>query len=659
MQELGVTSNDQVAGPGGARAQVPGLVLLAVLSGVWAWWAWQEGAYFGVVLLPGAIVLCLVALLFTRLAPWPPGLVLSRAAVVALAALCGLGVWALLSALWSPAPDAAVADGQRILTYALAFGLGIWLCTLLGERMNLSLVPLAFAAAVAGTVAVVTLMTSTTPRDLLDEGTIEYPLGYRNAEAAFFGIALFCALGLASDRRLAVLLRALALGVATLCLDLFLLAQSRGSVLAMGAALVVYTLAAPKRVRALSWLALALLPAAGIIPALTSLYHAAQDGSADAVSEMHTAGAVAALTVGVAILLGGLAASFERRLPGLGSDSADGNRAVGIGLVALALASAAAFVIAVGDPVDWLGKRAHEFRKAGSPDLSAEASRFGFNAGSDRYDLWRVALDDAEDDPLLGDGGGGYQFSYLRHRELAFQQVHDAHSIELETLAEFGVPGLILLLTALAAAGAGAVGVRRSGPPGDHLAAIALASGTYWLVHCSIDWFWPYPAVTAPVIALLGSAGAARLRPAPRPGGVPWRLPAAICVALLAVSAVPPFLSERYVNQAYADWRTDIGAAYDDLDRAGKLNRLSDTPLLAEAAIAIADGDRERALTALREAEAKRPEEWATHFLLARLQLRSDPAEARRELRIALELNPLEYRVRALAENLELVPSGG
>jgi hypothetical protein len=659
MREPGVTSNDRAAGPTGQRAQIPGLVLLVVLSGVWAWWAWQQGAYFGVVLLPGAIVLCLVALLFTRLAPWPSGLVLSRAAVVALAALSGLGVWALLSALWSPAPDAAVADGQRILTYALAFGLGIWLCALLGERMNLSLAPLAFAAAVAGGIAVVTLMTSTTPRDLLEEGTLKYPLGYRNAEAAFFGIALFCALGLASDRQLAVWLRALALGVATLCLDLFLLAQSRGSMLAIAAALVVYTLASPKRVRALSWLALAMLPAAGIIPALTSLYHAAADGAADAVPEMHTAGAVAALTVGVAILLGALAARFERRLPGLGSDSADRNRAVGLGLAAVALASIAAFVVAAGDPVDWIGKRADEFRHAGSPDLSDQASRFGFNAGSDRYDLWRVALDDAADDPLLGDGGGGYQFSYLRQREVATQQVRDAHSVELETLAEFGVPGLALLLTALGAAGVGAVGVRRGGPPGDHLAAIVLASGTYWLVHCSIDWFWPYPAISAPVIALFGSAGAARLRPARSPGRVPWRLPAAICVLLLAVTAVPPFLSERYVNQAYAEWRTDIDAAYDDLDRARKLNRLSDTPLLAEGAIAIADGDRERALTALREAEAKSPEEWATHFLLARLQLRSDPDEARRELGIALELNPLEYRVRGLAENLELIPGGG
>ena len=91
--------------------------------GVWAWWAAKEGAYFGVVLLPGAILLCVGAALLAALRA------LARAS-------CGSrrrwssrwarsrrsACWALLSALWSPAPDVAVADGQRILVYALAFG---------------------------------------------------------------------------------------------------------------------------------------------------------------------------------------------------------------------------------------------------------------------------------------------------------------------------------------------------------------------------------------------------------------------------------------------------------------------------------------------------------------------------------------------------------
>ena len=160
-------------------------------------------------------------------------------------------------------------------------------------------------------------------------------------------------------------------------------------------------------------------------------------------------------------------------------------------------------------------------------------------------------------------------------------------------------------------------------------------------MHASVDWFWPYPALTAPVLALAGSACApavARARPA---------LDAA--VARLADRRAggardqrdPAWLSERYVNNAYAGWRTDLDRAYDDLDRAQQLNPLSDMPLLAEGAIARAAGDRERALAAFREAAELRPEEWATHYLLAELQADERPAPPATRSGVALELNPL------------------
>ena len=45
------------------RLPAAALVALVLLSGVWAWWAWQEGAYFPSVVLPGTVVLCLGAAL--------------------------------------------------------------------------------------------------------------------------------------------------------------------------------------------------------------------------------------------------------------------------------------------------------------------------------------------------------------------------------------------------------------------------------------------------------------------------------------------------------------------------------------------------------------------------------------------------------------------
>ena len=217
---------------------------------------------------------------------------------------------------------------------------------------------------------------------------------------------------------------------------------------------------------------------------------------------------------------------------------------------------------------------------------------------------------------------------------------------------------LALLLTVLIAAFWGIVRVRRRSAAAAGLAATALASGAYWLAHSSLDWFWPYPALTAPFLFVVGAASAAGLGVAAQ---VPIRRRVALVAALaaLGLSAVPPFLSERYVDQAYAEWRTDLGAAYDDLDRAQELNRLSNAPILAEGAIATAAGDRRRALVAFEEAADKRPEEWAAHYLLAKLELRSDPGTARREIRIALDLNPLERRSRALARQLGVSEQSG
>jgi O-antigen ligase len=627
---------------------------LALLSFVWSWWAWQKGAYFGVVLLPGAILLCVATFFLVRFGPWRIDVRLSRPVIVAIAGLVGLGGWALLSALWSPAPDVAVFDGQRILVYALVFTLGISICNLLGPRMKLALVPLAAAGAFAGVVTVITLMTSDSPGAVLERaGTLEFPLGYRNAEAAFFAIALFPALGLAADRDLDWRLRAAGLGTATMCIELFLLAQSRGSVPAMVAGLVIYTLMSPYRLRAISWLGLAVLPALLILPALTALFHAADPGlSPSVLDEMHHAGVIAALTTLAGVGLGVAGARLESRLPGLRSHSRESNRAVGLGLAGTAIVLVIAFVATVGDPVHWLGDRADEFKAGGTPDLSDHSSRFTFNAGSDRYDIWRVALGEAASDPLFGDGGGGFQYAYLREREVSTQNLRDAHSVELETLSELGLPGLALLVAALIGAAIGIVRASSLGPSAASLGAIALASGGYWLVHSSVDWFWPYPAITAPVLALAGAACAPAIRTVHRQSTHRWRGWLFGGLAVLAVSAIPPWLSERYVNDAYATWRTDLSRAYDDLDNARRLDALDVTPLIAEGAIAQAADDRARALVALRAAAEDRPEEWVTHYLLAELQAKTDRAVARNEIRVALELNPLDAQVRALAEDL-------
>jgi tetratricopeptide (TPR) repeat protein len=233
--------------------------------------------------------------------------------------------------------------------------------------------------------------------------------------------------------------------------------------------------------------------------------------------------------------------------------------------------------------------------------------------------------------------------------------------MELENLAELGVPGLVLLVGTLAGAGAGALRARRLGPGATSLSTIALTAGTYWAVHASLDWFWPYPAVTAPVVALLGSACAPALAGSRGSAREPLRSRGRLLLAsgavLLAASTVPPFLTERYIDNAYAVWRSDAGRAYQDLDRARSLNPLSVEPLLAEGAIAHANGDRRRAIDAFREATVKRPEEWASYYYLALLDRNRAPRVARRDLAAARERDPNNPQLASLARKLR--GSGG
>lgn len=624
-----------------------------LLAGVWAWWARQEGAYFVTVLLPGAIVLGAALALMLLFAPSGPDLRRSRLPAIGLVALIGLGLWSISSALWSPAPSTAIIDGQRILTYALAFALGLWVRTLVGRRSWLVLVPIVVATVFAGATAVVGLLTGNDPREFLDlEGALKYPLGYRNANAAFFVVAAFAALGMASHAALDWRARGIALAVATLSIDLAILSQSRGSVPATVLATVVFILLAPVRVRGLLWVALAALPAVATVPAMSDLFTAASDeGVRNVALELHRAGDAVVITTGVALIAGLLAAKLEPRLPGLARAGKRSNRVVAVGFATIAVGCAIAFVVAVGDVGQWVDDRVDEL-SGGTPDFSSEESRFSLTAGSERGDLWRIAIDDAADEPLLGSGGGGYQYSMLRQVDYEFE-ARDAHSVELEILTELGAPGLLLLLTAIGAAAAAAWGARRLGAEPATVSAAALACATYWLAHSSIDWFWAYPAVTAPTLALLGAAAAPAVT-AVAGRARTLRILLLAGVSAFALSVVPPFLSDRYVDSAFESWRSDLDGAYTDLGRAQDLNPLNDFSHLAEGAIARAAGDRERALEALSDAVDAVPEEFAGHYLLASLHAESDRQTARAEISRALELNPMNEQVRQLAKRLRV-----
>ena len=624
------------------------LIALAVIAGVWTWWTLDAGAYFNVVFYPGAVILIatLVALLVA--APWRAHL--RGPALVALAALALIALRIAISIPWSPGGDAALSDTHRVALYTVAFALGLWTCHLLGRRMGLALLPLALAGGIAGLVTLISAVTTNDPFPLVELGVLERPVGYHNANAAFFAIAFFAALGMATDRDRDWRLRGTMVGTATLCSGLVVLSQSRGSVIAAAAGIVAFVVMSRVRFRAVLYLAAALLPMALVSPLLLDIFATAADGE-DVLEQLHVAAAGLGAVSVLAALIGGAAARAGAAVNPAPGTVQRAERALTVAVLVIVVGGSAGLILAAGDPVDWVNQRFDEFRQGGNPEL--EESRFAFNAGSERYDYWRVALDDAADDPLLGSGGGGFQFSYNLEGD-SEETPRDAHSVELELLSEQGIIALLAFVVFVIAVVAAALRSRNLGPATYSLVAAAVGAGAYWLVHASIEWFWTYPGVTAPVMALLGAACApSLLAPDRLPSPRALRLGAVAVAVALAATMIPPYLSDRYVNEAYKSWRADTDGAYTALDRAASLNPFSDAPLLAEGAIAREQGDTARAMGAFREAIDRKPDEWAGHYYLALLLASDDADAALRELEIAEQLSPRSEEVAEAFEEIE------
>jgi O-antigen ligase len=511
--------------------------------------------------------------------------------------------------------------------------------------MGLALLPLAVAGGIAGLATLVSAITADEAIPLVELGVLDRPIGYHNANAAFFAICFFAALGIATDRDRDWRLRGTMVGTATLCAGLVVLSQSRGSVLAAVVGVIAFVALSRIRVRAILYLAAALLPVALVMPFLLDVYSAAADGD-DPLDALQLGSAALGVASVVAALIGATIARAGAVINPSPRTIQRAERAVtavvgGTGLL----------ISAAGDPVDWVNQRFDEFRQGGDPEL--QESRFAFNAGSERYDYWRVAIDDAVDDPLVGSGGGGFQYSYNREGE-SEETPRDAHSVELELLSEQGILALLAFVVFVIAAMSGALRSRRLGPAATALVSAALGAGAYWLVHASIEWFWTFPGVTAPVMFLLGAACApAMLAPERAQPSRRARIAAAAGVIVLALTMVPPYLSERYVNKAYEIWRDNPEDAYAALDHAASLNPLSDSPLLAEGAMALERGDDERALGALREAIELKPDEWAGHYYLGLLLAEDAPEAARVQLEIALRRSPRSDEVAKALNEIE------
>ena len=108
----------------------------------------------------------------------------------------------------------------------------------------------------------------------------------------------------------------------------------------------------------------------------------------------------------------------------------------------LTLAAVAGGLIVAGNPVELVRDKANEFKQL---DAAAPGeTRLGSTCGQ-RYDLWRIALNEFSSAPLTGVGEGSYPQRYYVERKTD-RNLSTPHSLPFAVLAETGLVGLLLLL---------------------------------------------------------------------------------------------------------------------------------------------------------------------------------------------------------------------
>ena len=556
-----------------------------------------------------------------------------------LGALVALTVWIFASLLWTSSVPSTVLEGERMLVY-LGAGIAGFLVV---RRSTLAPVLLGVWAAIT-VVCAYGLATRLFPDTLgvfdpIFSYRLSSPVGYWNAFGVLAAMGALLALSLAA--RSGPVIRCAAAGSGVLLLLTLYFTYSRGGWIAFLLGLTV-TIAIDRHRLQLITTALALAPwpvlaiwAASRSPALTH-----SGASVEAASRDGHGLAVIAIALVVAAALAALAFDW---LAAAVTVPHRFRRVYGGTLVFLL----AAFLIVVfgryGFPPT-LAKKAYDAFSSSSVDRGSDLNKRLFSLSANgRTEQFHTAWQQVTDHPVLGGGAGSFADYWFQHRRVP-QTVHDAHNLYLETLAELGPVGLLLLGLVFGAPVA-AFRRARSSP----ISAGACGALVAYLAHAFIDWDWEMPAVTlAALFCGLALLAAARpegepqaLRPRVRVSslGVTVGLIALVVVGLLGnieVSASSKSTEGRRFTRAESQAR-----------RATLFAPWSSEPWRKLGEAQTLAGKLAAARASYRKAIAKDPHDWSLWYELAGA---SGGAARTRALAQASRLNPLSPEIAAVRE---------
>jgi hypothetical protein len=467
----------------------------AILAGPSAL-AFASGGYFDQARLVALIVAWILAggVVVLSDAPLPR----SRSGLAALAALAGYAGWIALSTTWAPLKGPAGDDAERALLYVGAF---VAVAAAFRPRSAARAVEPILAAG-AFVVTGYGLLGRLLPgiahehATVSSAGRLDQPLTYWNATGALAALGLVLCARIAGDNdRHGTLRRAAAAAAVPLAAGVYL-SFSRGALAALAAGIIVLLVSAP------SWIQLRAAAICLEAGALGAAACAAPAGVRDLAGSAHTreaeGAAVFVALLALMALAAGVAAWAQR------AEHAGTTRLGRLPLPRWAPLAATGLVVAIVVVPVAVAKGT----STATPQFGETGGRFS-SVGSNRYEYWKVALKVAADHPLAGVGASGFAVEWLRRRDIS-DAAHDAHSLELETLAELGLAGFAVLCALLLAVALAARRVHRYDPG---LAAGPIAGLALWTLHAAIDWDWEMPALTLVAVVLAGTL-VARAQPA-------------------------------------------------------------------------------------------------------------------------------------------------
>jgi hypothetical protein len=569
----------------------------------------------------------------------------SRAEVLFLFAWAALLAWIALSTLWSTDPAETVLEIERTLVYVSAAAMFVLACTRRSQRPLLGGLLCAI-----GAVSLFSLGTRLFPNvlrvfDPTAGQRLAQPLGYWNGLSAFTALGTVLALGFAAHgRTLAVRTASAAISVPLLATLYFTFGRSGWIALVAGT--LVYIGLDRRPLRPLALL-VALAPLLALAVWLASRRPGLTHAHASLARATHDGHGLALLLVVLSFAAAAVAFTFwlvERRT----SPPRSVKIAFASILAVTCMAGAALAFPHYGGPVS-LTQRAWRTFQAPPARVVNLNKRLFTVSGNGRYQLWRIALDDARNHPWLGSGAGSYERYFLRHQPAQVGRVRDAHSLYMETLAELGPLGLALLVVVLGTPLA--VAVKRRRP----ITAIAAGGYVVFLVHAATDWDWELPAVglsaiVCAVAMLLGGRGARR----------PMRLSATVrTVAVAALAGAGIFAVVGLLgNSALATSRSDLAAgkiadAEKQARRAASWAPWSSDPWDSLGDAQVAEGTKAAAIASYRKGLSIDRNDWKLWYDLA---ITTTGAARRHAMAESLALSPrsgLRDRIKDIRLHLD------